>query len=325
MTRTIGVSGLGSIGRQHADAFRSIPDVRVVAFEPAPALRESALAEGRADVVHATFPALLAERPDAIVIAAPDPAHLAQLGDATAAGIPVLVEKPLATDAASAAAALPGLEATGTPVVVGYVLRHRRAVQRSRALVADGAIGEPVSFQILLGAYGTITAAANRFATPEPDRLYRDYSHEWDYLRWILGPVREVLAVARTTPAVPHVESPNLVDALLVLESGVVGAVHLDYVEPAGTRLLTIVGTEGILMTDVARGRVTVRRAGADDAVEDLAEPPSAPLTRQAAHLLAVADGREAPVAGLRDGLAALEVAAALIRSAPGRTWEKVS
>jgi predicted dehydrogenase len=321
----VGISGLGSIARQHAAAFATA-GARVIAFDPSAELRASAVNSGLVESTVDTFDALLDRSPSAVVIAAPDFAHLDQLSLSTARGIPTLVEKPLADDYDAAIAAAVGIRSTGTPVLVGYVLRHRRAVETARQLVHDGAIGVPVSFQVLLGAYGTITAAQSRFATPENDRLYRDYSHEWDYVRWILGPVTEVLAVARTTPHVPHVESPNLVDGMLVLGDDVAGSFHIDYVEPRGTRILTVVGTGGTLTADIGTGTVTVRRGGEDhDEVHSLAEAPVVPLARQAAHLLAVARGDDAPRVTLDDGLAALAVTNALIRSAPTRSWVTVA
>src|SRR5690606_9077496 len=131
---------------------------------------------------------------------------------------------------------VPAIEATGTAAMVGYVLRHRLAVGTVKRLVAERAIGTPTSFQVMLGAYGTITAAASRFSTPEPNRLYRDYSHEWDYLRWIFGPIREVLGVARTTTDVPHVESPNLIDGMMTMQDDIVGSFHIDYADQRGNR-----------------------------------------------------------------------------------------
>lgn len=322
--KTIGLSGLGSIARQHLAAFTSIHGVEVIGFDPTAELREAAVRAGAVRAV-STFDDLLASSPDALVIAAPDFAHLEQLESALRQGVPTLVEKPLGDTFVAARTALPALEATGTSALVGYVLRHRRDLGRARDLLLDGAIGRPVSFQVMLGAYGTITAAASRFAVPEQNRLYRDYSHEWDYLRWIFGPIVQVMGVARTIEGLPHVESPNALDALLLTEGDVAGAVHIDYVEPRGTRTLHVVGTGGTLHLDVGRGEVVLRRKDADhDARYDFGEAPAVPLRRQAEHLLALVDGADQPRVTLRDGLAAMAVTDALIRSAAGRTWEAV-
>lgn len=324
--RVIAVSGLGSIARQHIAAFRGLGGLDIVAFDPSESLRAAAVDDGSIDRAFADFEELLDAAPHALVIAAPDFAHLSQLQLATDRGITTLVEKPLAEDYAAALAVVPRVEATGVPALVGYVLRHRRAVEAARDLILDGAIGTPTSFQVMLGARGTITAAASRFAVPEKDRLYRDYSHEWDYLRWIFGPLREVIAQARTTSADDHSESPTIVDGLIAMSSGVTGAFHIDYVEPRGTRTLHVVGSGGTLFADIARGTVEVRAAGEEGTRQySYAEPAATPLARQAAHLLAVAEGRQEPRVTLRDGLAALAATDALIRSAQTRTWTAVT
>jgi predicted dehydrogenase len=322
----VAISGLGSIARQHAAAFGRIPGVERIGFDPSERMREAALADGVVERVAGTLDDLLDAAPDALVIAAPDPWHVEQLRAGVAHNIPTLVEKPLADSLESAADAARELAGSGVPVLVGYVLRHRRVVETVRTLVAEGAIGDVASFQVMLGAYGTIPAAASRFATAEPDRLYRDYSHEWDYLRWILAPVTAVTAVARTVGVPGHLESPNTVDALLELESGIVGAAHIDYVEPAGTRTLHVAGTEGVLFADIRHGRISLRRAGeGHERRYDLAESPAEPLARQAAHLLDVAAGDAEPRVTLADGVAALAVADALARSATTRAWTPVA
>lgn len=319
----VALSGLGSIARQHAQALRRIGGSRLVAFDPTPHLRYTALAEGLVDEAVPTFEELMAREPDALVIAGPDHVHVPQLIAASAQGVAALVEKPVAPSAEAVTAALPALRAGTAPILVGYVLRHRRVVQTARRMILDGEIGVPTAFHVMLGAYGTIPAAASRFATPSADRLYRDYSHEWDYLRWIFGPLQEVVATARTVEHVPHIESPNLVDALLRHRDGVVGAVHLDYVDQRGTRTLQVIGSGGTLFADIARGVLTVRRAGETlERIHDLAEPASEPLARQAAHLLALAaDPGLAPLVGIDDGLAALRTAEAMIHSASAGGW----
>ena len=323
--RLVAVSGLGSIGTQHVHALGGSEDVAIVAFDPDQALREAARsAPGVRDTV-ADFEQLLAYEPDALVIAGPDHVHLAQLRSAVTAGIPTMVEKPLAASWMEAADARRWLMATAVPVLVGYVLRHRTVVREARLRLQQGAVGTPTSFQVLLGAYGTITAAASRFATPEHGRLYRDYSHEWDYLRWCFGPITRCLAVARTVEEVAHVEQPNVVDGLLECATGVVGSFHIDYVDPVGVRRLQVIGTNGSMIADIGRGIITVRGPGsAADEEQSFSEAPSVVLARQAAHLLAVADGEQLPVVGIEDGLAALATSDALRRSAETRTWVDV-
>jgi predicted dehydrogenase len=319
----VGISGLGSIGLQHVAAFAQVRDVRLVAFDPDAQRRAKASAYPNLVRTVADFGDLLDAGTDALVIAGPDQVHTPQLQAAAERRIPVLVEKPLAENLAKAQEAARAVAATGTPALVGYVLRHRLVVQRARQLLADGEIGLPVTAHAMLGAYRTIEAAAWRFRTDEPARLYRDYSHEWDYLRWFFGPINRAFAAARTVHAVPHVETPNCVDGLLEFASGLRATFHLDYLEPVGTRTLHVLGTGGSLLADFGHGTITVRTRSTDRIqLYELPEPPAAVLHRQAAHLLAVYREEEKPRVTLADGVAALAAADAITRAADVQAWQ---
>ncbi|WP_433608007.1 Gfo/Idh/MocA family protein [Dactylosporangium sp. CA-139114] len=326
------MSGLGSIGRQHLAAFAQLPGVRLVAFDPDPGRRAAAEAHPAVERAVAGYADLLDAGPAAVVIAGPDHVHVPQLRAAADAGAALLVEKPVAATLAEARDAAEHVGRAGTAALVGYVLRHRLVVQRTRELLAAGEVGEPVAVHVMLGAYGTIEAAVDRFATPEPDRLYRDYSHEWDYLRWCFGPITRAFAAARTVEAVPHVERPNCVDGLLEFASGLRATFHLDYLEPVGTRTVQVLGTGGGLLADFGRGTITTRtttrtttQTGTRTELHELPEPPAAALGRQAAHLVAVARGEAEPVVTLADGVAALAASEAVRAAVATQRWHQLS
>lgn len=322
--RTLAISGLGSIGRQHVQAAMRIDDLDIVVYDRENRTRDSVCAAGGRVRPVDSFDALLGAGPTALVIATPDESHLDQLARSTAVGIIALVEKPVAPTSADVATALPQLLATGTPVVVGYVLRHRPVLQRVRELLHSGAIGTPTGFQVLLGAYETLTVAVSRFAEPARNRLYRDYSHEWDYLRWLFGPLRSILATSRTVPLVEQVEHPNIVDGLIRTDD-VVGAYHIDYVESPGSRTITVIGTEGRVFADLSTGVVRIRSTMTRDVVEEHPMSASDALKSQLDHVLAVAAGQCEPAVTLVDGFAALAAADAAIASAAEGNWVDIA
>lgn len=85
----------------------------------------------------------------------------------------------------------------GTPDTDLAQLRQSlRAVAATvKELIGD--LGTPVSAHASLGAYETLRLARNRFADTVGYRLPYDYSHEWDYLQWYLGPIARVAAGRR--------------------------------------------------------------------------------------------------------------------------------
>jgi predicted dehydrogenase len=127
----IGLVGLGDAGRHHARALAGLADPnaawvalaardlgRVARFGAEHGAPEGALA-------FSSLEALLEARAcDALVLATPDGLHAAQVEACAERGVHVLVEKPFALDAASAARAASLCRERGVVLQVGYHLRH---------------------------------------------------------------------------------------------------------------------------------------------------------------------------------------------------------
>ncbi|MCC6856045.1 MAG: Gfo/Idh/MocA family oxidoreductase [Microbacteriaceae bacterium] len=321
----IGVSGLGSIGRQHLRALEALTrdsPLELFACDPVAGSRHEAGREfGERVKIEESFDALIRAGLDGVVIAAPDHVHVEQTEAAIGFGAAVLVEKPLAATLEDAAKLL---ALDSNRIVVGYVLRHKRILKQVLSRLDEGAIGRVVSFQVLLGARGTIAVAANRFAQPQASRLYADYSHEWDYSNWLFGRITSVACVERTVPAVDHHESPNAVDALVRTDAEIVGAIHIDYTDSVGVRTLQIIGTDGSVRVEIVDGQsVWTTRAGVE--VIDLEEDSFQTLCAQMSHFLSVCDGTDKPAVRIEDGLAALAVAHSLQKASHSSRWEAVT
>ena len=319
---TIGISGIGSIGSRHARVLGTLAGVDLVVFDPFATEENIAERVGLPVRRVPSYEDLLAAGIDGIVVATPDDSHADQVISACGLGIPVLVEKPVADTVDHGRAILAAAERSGTPVLVGYVLHYVSCFRRAAELLAAGAIGAPVSFQVMLGAYETLQYARNRFGPGVRDTLYVDYSHEWDYLRWFIAPVVGGYALARTAGELELRQSPNVLDAVLRLADGTTGTAHVDYVQLPGARRCTIVGDQGTLHLDGGTQRVTVTpRTGEEARVQVFAEERDVSFRAQAMHFLEVIAGACPPAVDLAAGMAALQTADALRRSVEERRW----
>lgn len=79
---------------------------------------------------------------DAVLIATPDHTHADIACDLLTAGIPVYLEKPLATDIASADRVLATAQATGTKLYVGHNMRNMAVIRLMRQIIERGEIGQ---------------------------------------------------------------------------------------------------------------------------------------------------------------------------------------
>lgn len=320
----LGVCGLGSIGRRHARLLAARPDVRLRVFDPAYD-GSDALASGLdAVAIEPSFEALLADASDGIVIAVPDALHAPLTIQACRAGAHVLVEKPVADSVVAAREMERVAAACGVQVLVGHVLRHASVLVRARSLLHDGVIGTPLSFHATLGAYETLEMARMRFSEDLPYRLAFDYTHEWDYLQWLLGDVIRCAAVAHCDGDLPLLERPNVIDALLELESGATGSVHLDYVERDGARQVRIVGDRGVLEVDLRTGSLVARGVDGSNRTEHHAEHRDVGFSRQLDHFIdMIRTGRPA-IVPISEARRALSVAEAIVAASEQGSWQRV-
>ena len=246
---------------------------------------------------------LLATGVDAVVVATPTREHLASARLATEAGVPALVEKPPARDAAEAAelAALPA------PVWVGFnrrfdpdleVLRKRLSAERGLSLRLR------LDFPIRLW----------RAHVPHDDSLLDLGTHLIDMARWLIGAeVRRVRAVSL---------SPSR--ATLELDLGQSRAT----IDCASNRFwresVRADGDTGRL-ADRRRGgfaRVAFARLRLRPRDDGFVSSLAAQLEALAGTLQGVEDSR---LAGVADGVAALAgVAAARESEAAGNGWRAV-
>jgi predicted dehydrogenase len=146
---TAGVVGYGMAGRDfHGRLLREagclVTDV--VTTNPGRA------AEARSDWpgvrIHADLAGLLqSARPDVLVVASPTGRHVEHATAGLDAGIPVVVDKPLALDHDGAATVARRAEATGTPLSVFHNRRWDGEQLTLRRLLAEGALGTVHRFE----------------------------------------------------------------------------------------------------------------------------------------------------------------------------------
>lgn len=320
MSTTIGICGIGSIGAKHARAFAEVGAPAIIAWDPIATPEEIVERAGDVRVVGSLDE--LVALSDGVVVASPDHRHAEQVLAAHRAGAAVLVEKPVAPTADDVLALRAELD-DESRILVGYVLHHHGSIRRTRELIDEGVLGRIASFHASVGAYDTLRFAKNRFSADTFDTLYIDYSHEWDLVRWLIGPMRSCIAVAATRGDLPLIQRPNVVDALLVGDD-VSGTAHLDYLQDPGLRELTIVGDRGALTVSATFRTVRVRLHGEDERVETFEGQNEAGLAAQARHFLAVTRGEAQPAVTLSAGLAALRIAEAVRASAASGAWTDI-
>jgi predicted dehydrogenase len=130
----VGVVGVGHLGRHHARILSSLAGVELVAVADTNhgRAREIAAAVGTKPVFDARD---LVDHVDAVTVAVPTDQHHEIAMSFLEAGIPVLVEKPMARTLAEADAMIAAAARAGVVLAVGHTERFNPAVEAARPLL----------------------------------------------------------------------------------------------------------------------------------------------------------------------------------------------
>ena len=132
----VAVIGVGHLGQHHARLLSAMPGVDLVGVVDTSAERGQEIA-AKYGTEAFTSPSALAGRVDAVSIAAPTSAHVTLALPLVEAGVPVLVEKPIAFSLEEADRLLEAARRRGTMVATGHTERFNPAVVAALPLVTE--------------------------------------------------------------------------------------------------------------------------------------------------------------------------------------------
>ncbi|MBX5155873.1 Gfo/Idh/MocA family oxidoreductase [Rhizobium sp. NZLR8] len=330
----IAVMGAGLIGRRHAERIISEPGTLLSAvIDPSSAGHDFARNAGAR--WYANFRDISEEdRPYGVIVATPNQLHVENAMEIIAAGIPVLVEKPIADDVDAAAALVAAGEKAGIPILVGHHRRYNPMIQAAKQIVDGGRLGR------IIAVHGTFWVAKpddyfdiswRREAGAGP--IFVNLIHDVDLFRFLFGEVEAVQAME--SHAVRHHAVEDTAVVSLRFANGVLAtlngsdAVAAPWSWEATTgenpafphyagHCYQIGGTKGSLaIPDLTLWTATSKPNWLEPLAEERVPFEAAdPLCRQLRHFCDVIRGDAAPLVSGREGLATLRVVEAIKRSA---------
>src|SRR3954447_13182764 len=131
----VGVVGVGRIGSLHASTLRALESVARLTLADADAERARRTAAELGVAALGTPEALVEAGVDALVLAAPPPAHAPLLRLAADAGLPAFCEKPVALEVSVLDDVLAFVERAGILVQIGFQRRFDAGFRAAREAV----------------------------------------------------------------------------------------------------------------------------------------------------------------------------------------------
>lgn len=224
----VGIVGVGTIAREHAEALKRLRDAAVlVAACDTDSARLAAFADTYGVGLRFADPDALstAAEVDLVVVATPPAYHEPIVVAALDHGKYVLCEKPLAHSLASAARIAEAASRHPGKLSVSHQLRYQPQFKRLQWLVRNGWLGEVRSATIerhnfLPAGQGGGVEWWGAWDVAGGGVLMTQMIHELDLLMQILGPAKQVSAVADTR--FTAIESEDYVEASVRFAGGAV-------------------------------------------------------------------------------------------------------
>jgi len=258
----LAIVGGGRVGLFRGEVAARHPQVDFIGLaEIKPDRAKEVAAKIRADFVTADFRELLA-RPEvtAAIIATDEHLHVEPILAAVERKLPMLIEKPLATDLADSERVLAAIRKSGVDAVVGYTQRFRRRWLAAKEKVRTGALGD-VTLVTSRAFMNRLVALDNYERTDDPSSISPmviSGTHALDIVMWMMEAKKPVEVYARSVDKAlgPICKGIDATAGVIVFEDGSLYHASISWalpkVWPGAVYSLEvgIVGTEGVLTID---------------------------------------------------------------------------
>jgi predicted dehydrogenase len=233
------------------------------------------------------------------------------------------VEKPFALDRAAAEGVARLAAERGVPVLAGHLLLFHPAVERLRAMIEQGELGQVFYLYSLRVNLGQVRADENALWSFGP--------HDISVALYLLGEAPTRVAAQGRSYIQEGIE--DVVFLSMEFASGVLAHVQMSWLDPHKERKLTVVGSRRMVEFDdmEPREKLRIYDKGVERPPEygsygeslairegDIFIPKIAnvePLAAELNHFVRVARGAEAPRATAGDGVRVVRVLEAATRS----------
>ena len=243
----VAIVGFGRIADTHLEAWKSNEGVEVTSVvDDSPLARERARSLGM-NAYQTVNELLASEDLNAASICTPPSFHPSHVMALMNAGVPVLCEKPLASDLVSAQELIDAAAQAKVEFQLATKFRHVPDIRKARDLIRHGIIGDPLTFHV---EFSGMTDMSNRWNSQQSlsggGVLIDNGCHAVDTVRFLLSGITKIQGVPlRPVQNLPVEDSAMM---LATTECGATGKITLSWsMKSWSDYYISIQGTRGMI------------------------------------------------------------------------------
>jgi len=319
------IAGAGSIGKRHVRNLHAIGCQNIVFLR-----RSAETVNEFPDIpVYNKLEDAVSGTKDLLMICNPAPFHLELAERAIDRLDHVFIEKPISHDWSRVETFLTKAEKNQSMIWVGYDLRFDTGLQSVKRWIDSNKFGRPLALRIQVGQYlpdwrpGQDYTESITAQKQLGGGVLLELSHELDYAKWLLGPVKRVTGIMGNVSL--KMDTEDIALALLEFQSGVLGSVHLDCLQRSMSRNCQVICSDATIHWDDCTQSAWV--SGPENKILDMIkwekEDRDTRFCRELTHVLHCMDGKEQPLVSAEQGADSLRLILAIKEAA--RTQKSVS
>lgn len=259
-------TGLGSIGKRHLRNLKSLGFNDIIAYKT----KKHNAAEIEKEFGIKIFYQLdkaLDQKPDVAFITNPTSLHTQTALEVAKRGCHIFMEKPLDCSFENVDELEALINEKSLVFFIAYNFRFAPHLKLAKKFLEGGKIGRVVSARAQVGQYLPDWHPREDYQIGYYGR--RDLGggpiltliHEIDYLYWLFGDAKEVFCFSDKLTDL-EIDTDDTVEILLRFSNGVLGEIHLDYVQRYSTRSMQIIGDKGTILWDFNNKTLNLFTAG---------------------------------------------------------------
>lgn len=318
----LGLVGAGAIARSYAAAIASSRTARLAAVaDCVPSAAETLAEETGARAFRSHRDLADAGLCDAVIVTTPPVTHAPICIDLMNKGLSVLCEKPLSVDHASALAMVRAANKNKVLLSMASKFRFTDDLIAARDMIRAGTIGTPLMLENVFTGVVDMTARWNSDPSVSGGGVLIDNgTHSVDIIRFVLGPLTKVLAIA--APPIQDMLVEDGVTLLAQTASGAQAKVETTWsLHKDRSSFVEIYGTEGAIEVGWKGSRLRRGYGGAWEPFGNGYDKVAA-FTRQIDHFVGSVQGKNYEVVTSEDALASVSAIEAGYRSMETGRWE---
>ncbi len=249
------VVGAGSIGKRHIKNLQTLGVNNLGIVDPV--IKNG---KGLGFTIFGSLKEALKEKWDGVFVCSPSSTHMEIALEVAKNKTPMFIEKPLSHSLAGLNQ-LQKLSQNIKPIMIGYNIDFHPQFKKIQTILKKKILGKIWGVRAEFGYYLPDWRGSSDYSKSYSAKkllgggILLDDIHEINLIYNLFGPVKNAFGLVKKQSDL-KINTEDYVEMILQFKNGIIGQVHMDYLQRSYSRHFKIIGENGTLIWDLGRAKL---------------------------------------------------------------------